>query len=222
MPETDDPPDSADKKVKDLIDAATRAELEHWFGLPSFEQLAERGIEPRPPEPTEDPEVAALHKRRAEAIAAVDPTLLEALRRRVEPPHELVRPRPPVKLNVDPSISRVDLAMIDRVSGIAEPREIERPEVLSDDLRDATPQALLRDLHRPELYFDKQFEVVDMIAEYRQDVAAVVAEVMTTPTRLPPPGASSFQQAHALLLELRAERRQPWTEIKMPLRQVTE
>jgi hypothetical protein len=108
------------------------------------------------------------------------------------------------------------------MTGIAEPREIERPEPLSDDLRDLTPQALLRDLHRPELHFDKQFEVVDTIAEYRQDIAAVVAEVMTTPTGLPPPEASSFQQAHALVLELRAERHQPWTEIKMPLRRVTE
>lgn len=222
MPERDDSPDSADRKVKDLIDAATRAELERWFGLPSFEQLAERGIQPEPPEPAEDPEVAAVRKRRNEAIAAVDPAMLEAHRLRVEPPHELIKPRPPVKLNVDPSISRLDPAMIDRFNGIAEPRQLERPEGLDDDLRDATPQALLRDLHRPELDFDKQFEVVDTIAEYRRDVAGIVAEVMTTHTRLPPREDSPLQQAYALLLELRAERHQPWTDIKMPLRRVTE
>src|SRR5215510_8283576 len=100
MPERDDNPDD-DKKVKDLIDAATRAELERWFGLPSFEQLAERGIQPQPPEPPEDPEVATVRKRRNEAIAAIDPAMLEAHRLRVEPAHELIRPRPPVKLNVD-------------------------------------------------------------------------------------------------------------------------
>lgn len=222
MPERDDSLDSGDRKVKDLIDAATRAELERWFGLPSFEQLAERGIQPRPPEPSEDPEVAAVRKRRNTAIAAVDPAMLEAHRLRVESPDELIKQRPPVKLNVDPSISRLDQSMVDRFNGIAEPRQIERPEELSDDLREATPQALLRDLHRPELDFDKQFEIVDTIADYRQDIATIVTEVMTTHTRLPPREDSPFQKACALLLELRAERRQPWTDIKMPLRRVTE
>ena len=222
MPERDDHPDHGDRKVKDLLDAATRAELERWFGLPSFEQLADRGLHPTPPEPPEDPEVAAVRKRRSEAIAAVDPALLEAHRLRVESPDELIKPRPPVTLHVDPSISRLDQAMVDRLGSIAEPRQIERPEEVTDDLREATPQALLRDLHRPELDFDKQFEVVDAIADYRQDIAAIVAEVMTTHTRLPPPEDSPFQKARALLLELRAERHQPWTEIKMPLRRVTE
>lgn len=225
MPERDAPsetPETGDQKVKDLIDAATRAELERWFGLPSFEQLAERGIQPRAPEPEEDPEVAAVRKRRAEAIAAVDPAMLEAHRRRVEEAGELIRPRPPVKLNVDPSISYLDQTMIERFNGIAEPRQIQRPEDVDDDLREATPQALLRDLHRPELDFEKQFEVVDSIAEYRRDVASIVTEVMSTHTKLPPPEDSPFQKAHALLLELRAERQQPWTEIKMPLRRVTE
>jgi hypothetical protein len=214
--------DNDDKKVKDLIDAATRAELERWFGLPSFEQLAERGLQPRPAEPPEDPEVAAVRKRRNEAIAAVDPAMLEAHRLRVEPPDELIKPRPPVKLNVDPGISRLDQGMIDRLGAIAEPRQLERPEGLDDDLREATPQALLRDLHRPELDFDKQFEVVDPIAEHRRDIAAIVAEVMAAHIRLPPPEDSPFHKARALLLELRAERHQPWAEIKMPLRRVTE
>ena len=54
-----------DKKVKELLAASTRAELERWFGLPSFEQLSERGVEPRPPE--EDPEFAVIRKRREDA-----------------------------------------------------------------------------------------------------------------------------------------------------------
>jgi len=35
-------PDSDDKKVKDLLDAATQRELENWFKLPSFDQAAEQ------------------------------------------------------------------------------------------------------------------------------------------------------------------------------------
>lgn len=213
-------PDDDDRKVKDVLDASTRAELERWFGRPSFEQLAERGALPQAP--LEDPEIAAVRKRRDEAIAAVDPAMLEAHRLRVEPPHDLIQPRPPVKLNVDPGIARFDQAMIDRWNGIAEPRQVERPGELDDDLRECTPQALLRDLHRPELAFDKQFEVVDVIADYRREIATIVAEVMATHTRLPPREDSPFHKARALLLELRAERQRPWTEIKMPLRRVTE
>lgn len=213
-------PDDDDRKIKDLLDASTRAELERWFGLPSFEQLAEQG--PLAPAPPEDPEIAAVRKRRAEAIAAVDPAMLEAHRLRVEPPNDLIRPRPPVKLTVDPDIARFDQAMIDRWNGIAEPRQVERPVELDDDLHECTPQALLRDLHRPELAFDKQLEVIDVVAGYRCEITTMIAEVMAAHTRMPPPEDSPFHKARALLLELRAERQQPWTEIKMPLRRVTE
>jgi hypothetical protein len=219
MSDNDDHDQSGDQKVKDLLDASTRAELERWFGMPSFQQLAEQGIEPRP---AEDPDAEAARKRRDDALAAIDPAMLEALRLRVEPPRDLIRPRPPIQLNVDPSIARLDERMIERWNGIAEPREVELPMGLDDDLRDCTPQALLRDLHRPELDFQKQFEVVDLLGDHRHDIAAIVAEVMATRVSLAPRNDTPFHEACALLLELRAERRQPWTDIKMPLRRVTE
>jgi hypothetical protein len=212
--------DKADPKVKELIDAATRADLERWFGLPSFEQLAEQGVQPAPP--PEDPEIEAVRKRRAEAIAAVDPALLEAHRRRVEPPADLLTFQASLEVRVDPDIAVIDLAMIERGYSIAEPREVEIPEPLRDDLRDCTPQALLRDLHRPEFDFEKQFEIVDVGAEQRFDIVAAVAEAMATRWTLPPFGPSPFQEARALILELRDDRHRPWTEIKMPNRQVTE
>ena len=224
MPEASDDSDPSagpaggDQKVKELLDAATQADLERWFGLPSFEQLAEQ----RPVAPAEDADTAAARKRREDAIAAVDPALVEAHRLRVEPPREMIQQRPEVRLNVDPEFAPLDQALLDRFTGIAEPREVELPMGLDDDLRDCTPQALLRDLHRPELFFDKVFEVVDALGEQRQDSTAIVAEVMTMRLRLPPRHDTPFQEARALLLELRAERRQPWTDIKMPLRRVTE
>jgi hypothetical protein len=217
MSETED---DKDPKVKDLIDAATRADLERWFGLPSFEQLADQGIAPAPP--PEDEEMAAVRKRRAEAIAAVDPALLEAHRRRVEPRADLLRFQASIDVRVDPNIARIDLAGIEQGHSIAEPREVEIPEPLRDDLRDCTPQAMLRDLHRLELDFEKQFEIVDVSAEQRVDIVATVAEAMATRWTLPPFGASPFQEARALILELRDDRHRPWTEIRMPNRQVTE
>jgi hypothetical protein len=202
------------------IDAATRAELERWFGLPSFEQLADRGVKPEPP--PEDPEMVAARQRRLDAIAAVDPALVEAHRRRTDPPTDLIQFTPSIALRVDPSIALLDLSMIDRQHTIAEPRERELSEELRDDLRDCTPQALLRDLHRPELEFEKVFEVVDMSAEQRLDIVKAVADAMQTRWTLPPFGATPLQQARALLRELREDRHRPWIDIKMPNRTVTE
>ena len=215
MPDNDD----NDKKVKDLLDAATQADLARWFGLPSFEQLAEQGVVPDAP-PSEDPEFAERRKRQEEALAAVDPAWLDAFDRRIAAFRDVIQPLPPLKLRIDPAIARFDHAMVDQHSTVAEPREVERPGDLSDALAERTPQALLRDLHRPELDFYKVFEQVDVIADYRIDLAATITEVMTR--REPPARAPPFQDCRALLLELRAERHAPWINIEMPLRRVTE
>src|SRR5262245_18840790 len=190
-----------DTKVKDLLDAATRAELERWFGLPSFEQLAEQGIVPAPP-PAEDPEFAERRKRQDEALAAVDPLWLEAHRLRVESMCAMVTELPPMVLRVDPSIARFDHAMVEHAATVAEPREVERPEDLSEALAERTPQALLRDLHRPEADFYRAFEQVDVMSDYRVDLAATITEAMTPSSVLPPSAATPFQDSHALLLEL--------------------
>jgi len=204
--------DNDDKTVKQLLDAGTRADLERWFGLPSFEQLAEQG---KTVEPPEDPEFIAVRKRRADAIAAIDPELVEAHRRRTDIPSDLFKIKPTVNLVVDPSITRLDLSMIERQHGHLEPREVEIPPGLDDDLHNCTPQALLRDLHRPELVFHKVFEIVDVIAELRVDIVKLITEAMTTRHRLEV-GPSPFMEARALILELRDIRHSPWTEIKMP------
>jgi len=212
--------DSGDKKVKELIDGATRAELERWFGLPSYEALADQGIHPEPS--AEDPEFVERRKRQEAALAAVDPALLEAHRRRTEGLIDRIKPLPEPTLHIDLSIVRLDASMIEQRGSIAEPREVERPPDLEDALSERTPQALLRDLHRPELNFYKGFQRVDLMEEYRVDAAAGVAEVMAASTRLPPREPSPFEKEYALLQELRAERRQPWIQIEMPLRRVTE
>jgi hypothetical protein len=213
--------DPEDKKVKELIDAATRAELERWFGLPSYQELADRGITPPEP-PPEDPEMIAVRERRDQALAAVDPALIEAHRRRTDPPPDLIRFKPLIDVRVDPSIALLDLSMIERQHTVAEPRQRELSMELQDDLHDCTPQALLRDLHRPELDFNKTFEVVDMAAGQRFDIVAAVADAMRTRWTLPPFGPTPLQQARTLLRELRDDRHAPWTDIKIPNRTVTE
>ena len=222
MADNDDKPPE-DKRVKDLLDVGTRADLERWFGLPSFEQLADRGVKPEPPPEEEDPEILEVRKKRAEAIAAVDPALVEAHRKRTDPPPDLIKFTFNLELRVDPDLSVIDLAMIENQHTlIAEPREVEISEQLRDDLHDCTPQALLRDLHRAELTFDKIFEMVDFAAEQRVDIVAMVAEAMRTRWTLPPFGPTPLQEARALIKALRDDRHSPWIEIKMPGRTVTE
>jgi hypothetical protein len=215
MPDNDD---NDDKKVKDLLDAATQADLARWFGLPSFEQLAERGIAPEPP--PQDPDIAERRKRQEEALAAVDPAWLDAFDRRIAAFCDVIKPLPPPPLHIDPEIACFDHAMLEQRSSVAEPREAEPPGDLADALAERTPQALLRDLHRPETDFYKMFERVDVIADYRVDLAATITEVMTR--REPASPVTPFRDCRALLLELRAERHQPWINIEMPLRRVTE
>ena len=212
--------DKTEKKVKELIDGATRAELARWFGLPSYDALAEQGVHPEPP--PEDSRSAERRKQQDTALAAIDPALVEAHRRRTERLAGTIKPPPEVTLRADPSIMQLDTAMIAQLGAIADPREVVRPPDLEDALRDCTPQALLRDLHRPELQFDKAFERVDLLATYRIDLAANIDQVMATSTKLGPPQTSLFDEGYALLQELRAERKQPWINIEMPRRRVTE
>jgi hypothetical protein len=195
-------PEPADQTVKQLLDAKTRAELERWFGLPSFQELAERG-EPQPA----DLDLEAARERRAKAIAAVDPELVEAHRRRIAVGDTLIKFQAIIDVRIDPSMTQVDLAQIERQQqAIAEPREVDIPHELRDDLAECAPQAILRDLHRPELYFDKLFEIVDMAAEQRFDIVAAVDDVMRTSWKLPPFGGSLAAEARALVAELKEDR----------------
>jgi hypothetical protein len=215
-------PDDDDKRVKDLLDQATQADLERWFGLPSFEQLAEQ----QAPAPAgEDPEVAAVREQRAKAIAAVDPQLLASILHRIEErPEQLLELEQLIDVHVDPSIAQFDEAMAANIATFAEPREVEISDELKDDLKECTPQALLRDLHRPELDFEKTFEVIDAAAGQRIDVVAEVAAAMRTNWRLPPLSASPLVESRRALDEARADRNKPWPAavIGMPNRTVQE
>src|SRR5262249_33721318 len=148
-----------------------------------------------------------------------DPALVEAHRRRIAGMADTVKPPPEIALHVDPSIAQLDTTMIDQRGAIGEPREVERPQDVGEALRDdCTPQALLRDLHRPERYFDREFQRVDLMELYRIDVAASIDEIMATPTRVSLPQASPYGEANALVQQARTERKQPWTNIDTPRR----
>src|SRR5262249_1094193 len=126
---------------------------------------------------------------------------------------------------VDPEMPLMDPTMIDRLYTPAEPRDVEIAGDLFDAMQEVTPQAILRDLHRSEETFAKQFEIVDPVAEGRVDASAVVAEGRATAPSPPPPGPSASGQGRAALREIRAERGKPWVHVlslNLPNRRVTE
>jgi hypothetical protein len=230
MPDDDNP--TSDPKVKqllerapgqpleDVVDAATAAELERWFGLPSFQEVAE-GAKPAA---SGDPDLLAVRERRDKAIAAVDPAFLSWCLGRTAGNQDLIKFRSTITLRIDPSVAMFDHVLDDRDFTMGEPREREVPEDIQDDLKDSAEQALLRDLHRPVLEFEKMFEVIDM--SQRMDVVADVAEAMATPLRLPPLGRSPYHEAADVLAELRSDRERPWPSMfaakPLPNRRVDE
>ena len=199
------------KSMADVVDLATQRELAKWFDLPSFQQVTET-------EPVlEDPDVAANRERRLKACAAVDPALLELIYQRTEvTPETLIRNvyHLDIHADVDAKIVQFDFAAAERQLEHAEPREVEISEELKDDLKDCTPQALLRDLHRPDHMFEKQFEVIDFSAEQRLDIVAEVDAAMKMNLRLPPLESSPFEQERQKLVEDRANRSRPWTKLR--------
>ncbi len=209
--------DDKDPRVRDLlgkpleqvVDEVTAAALARWFSLPSFTQVEEGEVELA----AEDPEVAAVRERRQQLLEHVDPALLEAHRVRVESAWELIKFEASIDVRLDPDLCLFDHDMAASRALIAEPRELERPEDISDEMQSNAPQALLRDLHRPEMYFDKTFEVVDVAASQRLDAVAAVREAFATSWKLPPLGRLPSEELATLFDDIRAERRAPWSEI---------
>lgn len=205
-----------------LVDAVTAQQLERWFGLPSFTQVEQGDVVVAD---TEDADLSELRVRRARAIDAIDPALLATIASRF-PEQGLGKFELLIKQTVDLSLAMIDLAMIENKMSIAEPREYERPEDIEDQLKDASPQAMLRDLHRPETEFYKQFEIVDVAADQRLDGIAEVATAMSTNWKLPPMTMSHSIEFAKQLDEAKTERSKPWRDIPsrvaLPNRKVTE
>lgn len=207
----------AGAQLSDVVDAETKRQLERWL-----QASVTPKVEPNP-KPV-DEALVAVQERRDRACAAVDPKLVAAIELRYEiSPASLIKFK--VLLNIESrnDMARFNYAMIDQLSVIAEPREYELPEEMQDELRQTSPQALLRDLHRAETEFTPGFEIVDVAERQRLDIVAAVTEAMATCWALPPLGPSPFQEEHALLeQDRRGIYRSPWTSIAMPNRTVTE
>lgn len=156
-------------EASEELDPATVAQLAAWFGIPVATPVPTPSA--TPPSKREE---AAL--RRQQALDAVDPAFLAAHEARWTQGDALLRINRPVGRRLR-SPSRFDLAAW-RLQASDEVREAERPEDIRDALKEPTPQAVLRDLHRPDQQFllrllptDMGLDVAGMRTRSRIDTA---------------------------------------------------
>lgn len=212
--------DDDDKRVKDMLGDASMADLQRWFGLPSYTELEEKGKTAELP--PDDPYKEAREKR-DKALSAVEPWFLAAIHQRHEKPWTLLMYEQTIDVKL-----RLDMALFDdsmvTARGAADPREMQRPEDIEDQMQDVTPQALLRDLHRVESFFEKQYEVQGD-AEQHKLFADDAAEMMKTDLKLRLdvlPGTD----LRVIMADTIDERKRPWAELpkrnRMPNRRIQE
>lgn len=210
------------KSLKDIVDEQTAAQLQRWFGLPSFEQLEESDAAPK--ELT--PEEVADQAKRDETLAAVRDWMLADLDYRHHHAWDLIQFKPVIDVRVNPAMALFEEAGLDRIRVNAEVRERERPEDIEEELKDQTPQALLRDLHRPEDTFELQYEVREEMAELVVDAVVEVRQAMATNWKLPDLGDPPGIALRKIFAEVREDLLGKWADLPsildMPNRRVVD
>lgn len=168
------------EELEEQLDPRTLAELASWFVRPSRVEV-EEAIESRGRFARNDQldpiaalgmsmgvldieESTAQKEAREAAMAAVEPRMVDLLERHERTPERLVKPRPDVKFHVDDTVVPRwirSLLETDEDGGprVAEARVLQRsPDIDALLDNDNAPQAVLRDLHRPEETFDRRLE----------------------------------------------------------------
>jgi len=147
-------------ELEEAMDPATLARLASWFDRPSAIVVAEQEAVD-----AEELEFREQLARRAQASAAVDPALVEAILRRQETLRRAVPPVVPPELTVDESILLpLVVSQLDRVSAEEPPSDelyFQQPSDVEQILaQHNAPQAILRDLFRPATDFELRMEPV--------------------------------------------------------------
>jgi hypothetical protein len=179
-------------KLEDVIDKALIERIVHWFGEPT----------PGAPPPPREPEPAYTKD--------VDPAMVEWLARRRS--RQLVRPRAPVRLAVTAADVRQYRAELPAAIASASSR-LGRSRSLSAAMAEKTPQAVLRDLHRPERDFSQPVSKPEALlpdplgVSRRAKLRAVMASRLFVNIAAIPLGWKLYRDARAALEQTLA---QPW------------
>jgi hypothetical protein len=208
-----DPPEKPEPEQEGSLlvdlDAKTRAELSRWFGLPAVPQTTLV--------PAEDDEQALWRQRREAAAAACDPALVEQLyawesRADAMTYDDGDSAALQQKYNRQSTVSGNFAATV--VGGQVTDRET--PFEVQANLRSCAPQALLRDLYRPQMFFPKEFEISPTRDQLPTDRLIAIQSM--------PPASESFLQTRQEIATSRLLLTQmydvPWADLPLNRRQV--
>ena len=209
--------------IEAALDPQQLAELQSWFARPSRqvveEQLARSGqgrvvlgagLGDDYADQLDD-ESAARKKRVAELATVISPEMYDCLERHERFAGRFREPVPPAPV-LDPSILRVVVPTEEQLATIGEPQFYGQPRDIEQDLRDAAPQAVLRDLYRPETEF--QLQLQSPVSEEELGPADAHREVLAALDFRPEPPATldSAADARAAHAEFRELINPPWPE----------
>jgi hypothetical protein len=182
--------------------------LAAWFGVPDAAELA-------PPASAPEPSAAEQRaERRRAALAHVEPGLVARLEQHVVDANRLSRVDVPARTWTHRS--SLDHPLME-LPADDEWREWDIPRALVKDLADCTPQAKLRDLHRPEKDFVIHLEPAWQGEEWEPPPPDPLAEpraVVRRSYRVTTPLTPSTRAIQQHAAEVRASRAFPWPEAK--------
>jgi len=180
--------------------------------------IARHGEPPRaPPLSADDEERLALIARRDRALAAADPALVHHLERHARSSETLCGVARAAAALAPAGLVRavgLDRGWI-QVREVGEVREVEVPEDLSDAMEHRTPQAFLRDLHRPVQHFgdvELRRAPVPTAAGSLNRIRRAVSEAMAQRAGAAATIRLASPEAHAGMAELREILARPWEE----------
>ena len=207
--------------IEAALDPQQLAELQSWFARPSRQVVEEEiartkrvslgaGLGDEYAEEM-DADSAARKKRVAELATVITPEMYDCLERHERNAgrfRDLVPPAPVL----DPSILAITVPTEEQIATIGEPQFYTQPHDIEKDMEDAAPQAVLRDLYRPESEFALQ--LVSQTDDEEQVVTDAHREVLAAlafrPERVAVlDSAAEARAAHAEFRELIAP---PWPE----------
>jgi hypothetical protein len=201
--------------LEDKLDPATIAQLASWFALPSFAELEERR---KAEEPQVDEVDEARKERRARIEEVADRQLLANMERWKTAGDPLIHLPPQMEIKIGGDIRANITDVTEGMGSLAEPREREMPHWMEEDLRETAPQAILRDLHRPELDFNLYFEQIEhqpTLSEMR----GVVTATLGMSLRIRPDLRPALESVRDAFAEVRHWKAARWDELPLPKRE---
>lgn len=195
-----------DQRVREM----TQEQLRAWFGLPSFDDLAEKGIVPVEQLTADEQQL----KNRNEKLQLIEADMVWRIERHAAAAERHSREMPPRPW--EGRVLTFDDAAVQALPGEDDWREVDIPLALTRDLDVNAPQANLRDLHRVEKEFFIQYQSPwdDDFDQVPADPMQPIRDTVRRDYRVGTTITPAQREIDAAIAGLRTLLRAPWPEAK--------